>query len=262
MRLYLVRHGQTHSNVGSLLDTAVPGADLTDLGRLQARALVPALGAAGIEAVHVSTLRRTHATAAPLVSSLGIAHEIHDGLREISAGSMEMLGDEPSILRYLEVAGSWLEGDLRVRMPGGETGEEVFERFDAAIDRIAASGIETAAAVSHGAVIRVWAGVRGAGVPNGMAARRPLPNTGGVVLEGEPGNWRLVSWHDEPFGVAHLDGAVTDPGYGVGSVESESFGEQAPVVVPMAGLPSDVTAADLASDDDDEGPAAEPFPEE
>ena len=250
MRLYLIRHGQTHSNVGALLDTAVPGAELTALGRLQAQALVPTLGAAGIEAVHVSTLRRTHATAAPLVSALGLGHEVHDGLREISAGSMEMLNDEASILRYLEVAGAWLDGELNVRMPGGETGAEVFERFDAAIDRIANAGNETAAAVSHGAIIRVWAGVRGAGIPDGMAARRPLPNTGGVVLEGEPGSWRLVSWHDEPFGVAHLNGAVTDPGYVVGA--ESTFGDgAAPSLVELA---TDV--------DEDDSPAAEPFPED
>ena len=36
MRLILIRHGQTHSNVAHALDTTVPGADLTDLGREQA----------------------------------------------------------------------------------------------------------------------------------------------------------------------------------------------------------------------------------
>ena len=33
MRLFLVRHGQTHANVARQLDTAVPGLDLTDEGR-------------------------------------------------------------------------------------------------------------------------------------------------------------------------------------------------------------------------------------
>ena len=36
MRLTLVRHGQTPSNVLGLLDTAPPGPGLTDLGQLQA----------------------------------------------------------------------------------------------------------------------------------------------------------------------------------------------------------------------------------
>lgn len=254
MRLYLVRHGQTHSNVGSLLDTAVPGAELTELGQLQARALVPALGGVGIGAVHVSTLRRTHATAAPLASALGLAHEEHDGLREISAGSLEMLGDEGAIVRYLGVAGSWLEGELDVRMPGGESGAETFERFDAAIDAIASTGHETVAAVSHGAIIRVWAGVRGAGIADEMAARRPIPNTGGVVLEGEPGRWRLVSWHDEPFGVAHLDDALTEPG------RAQPWPTRRG---PQRGEVDDVVASGRVDldPDDDESPAGERFPE-
>ncbi len=37
-RLVLVRHGQSHGNVDRRLDTRPPGAELTDLGRDQARA--------------------------------------------------------------------------------------------------------------------------------------------------------------------------------------------------------------------------------
>ena len=36
--LILLRHGQTTSNVGRHLDTALPGAELTELGRTQAAA--------------------------------------------------------------------------------------------------------------------------------------------------------------------------------------------------------------------------------
>ncbi|PRC42995.1 histidine phosphatase family protein, partial [Mycobacterium sp. ITM-2017-0098] len=36
-RLVLVRHGQTHGNVERRLDTRPPGAELTDLGRDQAK---------------------------------------------------------------------------------------------------------------------------------------------------------------------------------------------------------------------------------
>ena len=39
MRLLLVRHGQTPSNVAGLLDTALPGPGLTALGTRQAAAI-------------------------------------------------------------------------------------------------------------------------------------------------------------------------------------------------------------------------------
>lgn len=45
MRLLLVRHGETPSNVDRLLDTAVPGPGLTRLGERQAAALPEALAA-------------------------------------------------------------------------------------------------------------------------------------------------------------------------------------------------------------------------
>ena len=43
MRLYLARHGQTLSNIGRALDTAYPGAELTDLGQEQAARLAARL---------------------------------------------------------------------------------------------------------------------------------------------------------------------------------------------------------------------------
>lgn len=213
MRLILVRHGQTPSNVGNHLDTDRPGADLTALGRRQADALVPtlggdptpSLGASAIEAVHVSTLVRTQQTARPLAGHLGLAPGVHDGLREIAAGDLEMANDEASVLTYLRIAHGWIDGDLAARMPGGESGFEVLERFDAAVETIAASGVGVAVAVSHGAVIRVWSSLRCPDLPGQVVARRPLPNTGAVVLDGSPGAWRLVAWHDTPVGGAHLE---------------------------------------------------------
>ncbi|MGJ9403532.1 histidine phosphatase family protein [Arthrobacter sp. KK5.5] len=72
IRLVLVRHGQTTSNVGQNLDTAAPGADLTDLGREQAMALPAALGGVGIETLYAPNLVRTQQTAAPLARELGL----------------------------------------------------------------------------------------------------------------------------------------------------------------------------------------------
>ncbi|WP_310525746.1 histidine phosphatase family protein, partial [Nocardioides sp.] len=59
MRLFLLRHGQTHGNVSGALDTGLPGLDLTDLGRRQAEAASRALAPEGIGAIAVSTLVRT-----------------------------------------------------------------------------------------------------------------------------------------------------------------------------------------------------------
>ena len=51
MKLLLIRHGQTPSNVRGLLDTGAPGAELTKLGHEQARALPKALDGEPIDSI-------------------------------------------------------------------------------------------------------------------------------------------------------------------------------------------------------------------
>lgn len=75
MRLLLVRHGQTPSNVRFLLDTAVPGPGLTELGERQAAALPEALAGEDIDALYASTLTRAQLTAAPLAGARGPAYK-------------------------------------------------------------------------------------------------------------------------------------------------------------------------------------------
>ena len=58
MRLILIRHGQTQSNVDGALDTAFPGAPLDDVGLAQAEALVYAIAHEAIDALYCSTLTR------------------------------------------------------------------------------------------------------------------------------------------------------------------------------------------------------------
>lgn len=84
MRMLLIRHGQTPSNLGHFLDTAHPGPGLTDLGLRQAAALPGALAGEDIAALYASTLTRTQLTAAPLAAERGLEVLIRDGIRELS----------------------------------------------------------------------------------------------------------------------------------------------------------------------------------
>jgi broad specificity phosphatase PhoE len=195
MRLILVRHGQTSSNVAGLLDTDEPGAGLTGLGLEQAAALPGVLRDEAIEVLYASTLLRTQQTAAPLASVLGLEVRIREGLREVRAGTLEMLGDEASVQTYLGTSFAWSSGDVHARMPGAESGAEVFARYDAVVEEIAGSGARTAAIVSHGSVIRTWTAARAQNVTAEFAARNTLANTGAVVLEGSPRDgWHAVAW--------------------------------------------------------------------
>jgi broad specificity phosphatase PhoE len=195
MRLILVRHGQTSSNVAGLLDTDEPGAGLTGLGLEQAAALPGVLREESIEVLYASTLVRTQQTAAPLASFLGLEVRIRDGLREVRAGALEMLGDDASVQTYLSTTFAWGSGDVHVRMPGAESGAEVFARYDAVVEEIAGSGAGTAAIVSHGSVIRAWTAARAENITPDFAARNALANTGAVLLEGSPSDgWHALAW--------------------------------------------------------------------
>ncbi|MFE9601096.1 histidine phosphatase family protein [Streptomyces hokutonensis] len=196
MRLLLIRHGQTTANVDFLLDTAIPGAELTDLGRRQAAALPDAVADEDIEAVYASTLIRTQRTAAPLAAARGLDVRVRDGIRELTAGDLEMLpGDREPGHEYMRIVFAWAAGDTELRMPGGENGVEALARYDGVIAEAADSGARTAAMVSHGAAIRMWTAARADNVDVSFAAARPLDNTGIVVLDGSPADgWKVLSW--------------------------------------------------------------------
>ena len=218
MRLLLIRHGQTPGNVLGQLDTAHPGPGLTELGERQAAALARSLANEQINFLYASTLIRTQITATPLAAVHGLQIEVLEGLRETEAGSLEKLTDKESHLRYLGTVFGWADGELHRRMPGGPSGHDFFERYDASIARIAATAAAsgdagTVAVVSHGAAIRVWTGLRATNMEAGFAARHVLANTGIVALEGDPGaGWRLIHWDDSPVGgLALADPTAEDP---------------------------------------------------
>ncbi|QOV34355.1 histidine phosphatase family protein [Streptomyces ferrugineus] len=215
MRLLLVRHGQTPTNVDYLLDTAVPGPGLTELGSQQAAALPAALVGEDIGAIYASTLIRTQLTAAPLAATLGLDVIVRDGIREVSAGDLEMLpGDTEAGHAYMKTVFAWAAGDTGLRMPGGESGVEALGRYDAVVAEAAGGGAGTVALVSHGAAIRMWTAARADNVDVAFAAAHPLANTGVVVLEGAPGEgWKVLSWAGAvvaPAGESGPAGQVVD----------------------------------------------------
>ncbi|WP_329415173.1 histidine phosphatase family protein [Streptomyces sp. NBC_00704] len=218
MRLLLVRHGQTPANVDNLLDTAVPGPGLTELGARQAAALPEALADEDVEALYASTLVRTQLTAAPLAAARGLGVLVRDGLREISAGDLEAQpGDTEQGALYMRTAFAWAAGETDLRMPGGESGTEFLARYDAVVAEVAASGARTAVLVSHGAAIRTWAAARAHNVDVPFAAAHRLANTGTVVLEGSPADgWKALSWAGATVAPAGDGGPAGQPVEGAG----------------------------------------------
>lgn len=194
MRLLLIRHGRTASNVTRLLDTAPPGAPLDDVGLSQARALADTLADEPIEAVYASDLIRSQQTAEPLALRHGLEVIVRAGVREIQAGEDEMSADW---VRYLTTIISW-QSDIDARIPGGETGREVLARFDAVLGEARAKGHRTIAVVSHGAMIRTWAATRATNLTVDFLRTTSLENTLVVDLaDAADGSWQVTRWGDK-----------------------------------------------------------------
>lgn len=226
MRLLLIRHGQTTSNVLGLLDSRVPGADLTALGQRQAEAIPGALAEHPVTSIFVSNMIRTSQTATPLARRRGLQPAVDEGLREIEGGELEMASGVAAYKRYIEPAWAWGRGDLGVRMPGAQDGFEFFERFDSAVERISREGGTYPVAFSHAAAIRVWIGHRCANVADDFAADAELHNTGSALVERDgSGSWRLVEWRSLPLGGDALEDATVsaeeDP---TGSLTEDDLG--------------------------------------
>lgn len=206
MRLLLIRHGQTPHNVTGALDTAFPGAGLTDLGQAQADAIPAALAEEDVSALYASPLVRTQFTGSPLAVERRLDVLVRDGLEEISAGAFEMRSDAEAHEAYLGGLSAWLRRDLDHAIPGGATGRDFLDRYDAAVRGIAdlhGRG-DTVAVFSHGAAIRAYA-AHAARLDADDVESRWVNNTGMVLLEGHPSEgWELVRWNGSPLGGVHL----------------------------------------------------------
>ncbi|WP_433267139.1 histidine phosphatase family protein [Actinosynnema sp. CS-041913] len=196
MKLILVRHGETASNLKMALDSLPPGPPLTEAGVAQAAALASALEPESVVAVYASTALRAQQTAAPVATAFGLDVEVLDGVQEIFCGDLEGRHDREAFEIFLATVRSWAEGDLDVAIPGGESGRQVIDRFVRAVDKVAArhAADETFVLVSHGGAVRMAALALATNVQPALAEAGLLPNTGRVVLEDSGGGWVCTSW--------------------------------------------------------------------
>jgi broad specificity phosphatase PhoE len=206
-RLILLRHGQTFSNVGRRLDTRPPGAELTPLGREQARGYARARSAPpGLLAHSVAT--RARQTAGEIAGEFQVAPVEFEGLHEVQVGELENRNDDEAIEEFGRVYQRWHEGHLDESLPGGESGADVLDRYVPVLTELRLRHLDDhdwtddIVVVSHGAAIRLVGAVL-AGVDGTFAIDHHLNNTESVVLTPiTDGRWSCVQW-----------GALTPPFY-------------------------------------------------
>jgi broad specificity phosphatase PhoE len=196
--LVLVRHGQSFGNVERRLDTRPPGAELTPLGRDQARAFARGSGRPWM-LTHSVAIRASQTAGVIGVELAMPAHEVA-GIHEVQVGKLENRSDDDAVAEFNAVYERWHRGELDVPLPGGETGNDVLERYVPAVTELRLRHLDDhefhgdIVVVSHGAAIRLVAAVL-AGVEADFALDNHLDNAESVVLSPiTDGRWSCVRW--------------------------------------------------------------------
>jgi alpha-ribazole phosphatase len=149
-----VRHGQTLWNHVARYQghTDTP---LDDTGTTQAKLLSLRLAAEPLQAVYSSDLKRARETARIIAEPHGLAVQTLPQLREISFGVWEGLTYQEIKTRFGDISDRWHTSPGSVRIPDGETFQELRERaYDAVKDLVKRHDQSSIAVVTHGATIR------------------------------------------------------------------------------------------------------------
>ena len=157
MDILLIRHGESQAYTPGVPFPMAGGhgdPPLAPNGHEQAKLLADRLASASIDAIYVTTLRRTAQTAAPLAERLGLTPAVEPDLREVHLGEWEggeyrqrVAEHDPLVME----AFSQQRWDV---IPGAENPAALSARVRGAIERIARAHRDQRIAVfAHGGVI-------------------------------------------------------------------------------------------------------------
>ncbi len=155
--LLLVRHGESMPARAGEPFPLVDGQgdpDLSPRGWAQAECVARRLGSEHLDAIYVTTLRRTAQTAGMLARQLGITPRVAADLREVHLGEWEgglfrrMVAENHPIAQRMRTEQRW---DV---IPGAEPADRFAARVGAAVERLAADHPDQRVAVfTHSGVI-------------------------------------------------------------------------------------------------------------
>lgn len=199
--LLIIRHGES---APARMDRPFPLVDghgdpeLAPGGHDQARRIAQRLSTTRIDAIYVTTLRRTAQTAAPLAAQLGLTPAVVADLREVYLGEWEGGLFRQRVAQRHPIA-------LRIRaeqrwdvIPGGESPESLAARVRRGVDSIAACHADHRVALfTHGGVIgQILAEATGCGLFTFAGADNGSVST--VVISEE--GWLVRGYND----ISHL----------------------------------------------------------
>ena len=192
--LLLIRHGETQAAVRGESFPMVEGQGdpaLRPEGEAQAAAVAERLKTEPIKAIYVTTMQRTHQTAAPLAAHLGLEPKVERDLREVHLGDWDggeyrfRAAQNDPVIQRMRDREDWGE------IPGAEQKDAFFERVQRGLERIASAHAgELVAVVVHGGVIAAACAIVTQSRPFGFmgadngSISRVVIGPGGMILRG------------------------------------------------------------------------------
>lgn len=153
--LLLVRHGETELK-SSLRYWGHTDVKLGALGMEQVEKLRDLLATKKIDIIFSSNLKRASKTAEIIASRHNAEIIICAELREVNFGDIEGLTFNEVAQRYPEVVKSWVDGNLELKYPGGESLRKFAERVTSFTRRLKNVAPEqTALIAAHSGTLRL-----------------------------------------------------------------------------------------------------------
>lgn len=195
--VYLVRHGQTESNVVGRIQ-GHSDSSLTDLGKSQISALAHRLKEKRLnfKEIWCSELGRAQSSAEIFSQLLDLRVQIHPGLKEVSFGNVEGSTWEEVRNLHPELQQAWYEHRAEARLPGGESREEVLKRLQTTLEQWREQNPNSRLlAVTHGGVLAclmTWL----MQIPAGIRPRCSIDNGALSIIQFKNNSWRIKTWND------------------------------------------------------------------
>ncbi len=152
--IILVRHGETEWNVTEVFRGRID-IELNETGLKQAELLAEYLRDLRIAAIYSSPLKRALKTAEMMASHRNLDVEITPGLIDFDYGEWQGLSHEVVKDRYKELYAEWVKNPHQVKMPAGESLNDVRRRAVSVVDSVVARYEGTVVLVAHRVVNKV-----------------------------------------------------------------------------------------------------------
>jgi len=152
--IILVRHGETEWNVKEVFRGRID-IELNETGRKQAELLAEYLSKIRIEAIYSSSLKRALKTAGMIARYHKLDVEIADGLIDFNYGKWQGLPHQEVKDKYSQLYTEWINSPERVKMPGGESLDDVKERAIAVVTDAVSKHKGSVVLISHRVVNKV-----------------------------------------------------------------------------------------------------------